>query len=136
MSSTAPQGFRRTVMLKSSLAERSSRDPALTSRPANRGKSDYSPLYNPAARFSTEGSCHLFLATSGMKVSSSRFRIALLIGALALVAVPGSLSAQQEVGALYGSVTDPEGITLPGATLTLTGLASLPLWLPLTFTSY
>ena len=39
MSSAPPQGFRRTVVLNSSLAERSSRDPALTSRPPNPGKS-------------------------------------------------------------------------------------------------
>lgn len=39
MRSAAPQGFRRTVVLKSSLAERSSRDPALTNRPPNPGNS-------------------------------------------------------------------------------------------------
>ena len=40
MSLAAPQGFRRTVVLKSSLAERSSRDPALTNRPPNQGNSE------------------------------------------------------------------------------------------------
>ena len=39
MSSAAPQGFRRTVVLKSPLAERLSRDPALTNRPPNQGNS-------------------------------------------------------------------------------------------------
>ena len=46
------------------------------------------------------------------------------IAALTLVLwllLAGSLSAQQEVGSLYGTVTDTEGSTLPGATLTLTG---------------
>ena len=40
MSSAAPLGFRRTVVLKSFLAGRSSRDPALTNRPPNQGNSE------------------------------------------------------------------------------------------------
>ena len=39
MSSAAPQGFRRTVVLKRFLPGSSSRDPSLTTRPPNRGKS-------------------------------------------------------------------------------------------------
>ena len=39
MSSAPPQGFRRTVVLNSSLAERPSRDPALTNRLTDPGKS-------------------------------------------------------------------------------------------------
>ena len=39
MSSTAPRGFRRTVVLRRSLPGRSSRDPGLTTCPPNRDKS-------------------------------------------------------------------------------------------------
>ena len=38
MSSPAPQGFRRTAMLRRSLPGRSSRDPGLTNCPPTRGK--------------------------------------------------------------------------------------------------
>ena len=50
MSSAAPQGFRRTVVLKSPLAERSSRDPALTNRPPNQGNSGEFERIRPPSR--------------------------------------------------------------------------------------
>ena len=40
---------------------------------------------------------------------------------LLLLAMAGSLAAQQGVGGLYGAVTDPDETSLPGVTLTLTG---------------
>ena len=39
--SEAPRGFRRTVVLERSLPGLSSRDPGLTNRPLNRGKSGW-----------------------------------------------------------------------------------------------
>ena len=43
---------------------------------------------------------------------------------LALLLAGGAL-AQQEVGALYGTVTDPDGVPLPGVSVTLDGMGVL-----------
>lgn len=51
-------------------------------------------------------------------------RTSWIVGLMGLLMAVGTttLSAQEEIGALYGTATDTEGAVLPGVTVTLTGI--------------
>ena len=50
-----------------------------------------------------------------------RYRFMTLLTALVLAAGGSRLMAQETTGAVTGRITDPQGLAVPGATVTLTG---------------
>ena len=59
-----------------------------------------------------------------MKVKWSSYRATSLAISIGLV-LAGAAMAQQEVGALYGTVTDTDGTLLPGVRVALKGMGEL-----------
>ncbi|MEJ2085734.1 MAG: carboxypeptidase regulatory-like domain-containing protein [Acidobacteriota bacterium] len=59
-----------------------------------------------------------------MRTSKAKHLLFMLVALGSMIATPRFLSAQDEVGALYGTVTDTEGNSLPGASLSLTGMGA------------
>ena len=80
------------------------------------------PALGMAERFDLEGRVHALLdASRSRRGVSRRLGAVMFAGALALVIPLAAVHAQAAKGAVAGTVYDPSGAVVPGATITLSG---------------